>query len=328
MGKIRCSIVGLGRIGSLLEEDKLREKPCTHAGAIVKNRSCVLAAGCDIKRERQELFSRRWGCPRVYADIDDMLSEVPTDVLHIATPPETHRLLVERALSHDVRVIVCEKPLAPTSSEALKIANFHASGKAKILTNHERRYSGNYLMVKRRIERAPFGHLLSIQARLFMGERVPVTDVLLEDGTHLVDIIQFLSGQMLCLSAVELYAGRLHESLFVICRAGEVPAVMEIGSGRNYIDFELDLSFERGRIRIGNGLYEEYRSGKSPYYEKMSSLLRTGAAGPAVTGYFTRMLRDAVACFRDEARMPVSSALDGYRTVAFIDAVKKKLGSM
>jgi hypothetical protein len=38
MDKISVAIVGLGRIGSLLEEDPRREKPCTHAGAIAANR--------------------------------------------------------------------------------------------------------------------------------------------------------------------------------------------------------------------------------------------------------------------------------------------------
>jgi hypothetical protein len=32
MDKIKAAIIGLGRIASLLENDTLREKPCTHAG--------------------------------------------------------------------------------------------------------------------------------------------------------------------------------------------------------------------------------------------------------------------------------------------------------
>lgn len=32
MSKLICALVGLGRIGSSLEKDPLREKPCTHPG--------------------------------------------------------------------------------------------------------------------------------------------------------------------------------------------------------------------------------------------------------------------------------------------------------
>jgi hypothetical protein len=42
MEKISAAIVGLGRIAGMLEEDSLREKPCTHAGAITANSDCVL----------------------------------------------------------------------------------------------------------------------------------------------------------------------------------------------------------------------------------------------------------------------------------------------
>ncbi|GHV88670.1 hypothetical protein AGMMS50267_10300 [Spirochaetia bacterium] len=40
MKKIPVAIIGLGRIASLLEDDRLREKPCTHAGAITANPDC------------------------------------------------------------------------------------------------------------------------------------------------------------------------------------------------------------------------------------------------------------------------------------------------
>ncbi len=44
MNKLKAAVIGLGRIASLLDEDTLREKPCTHSGAIAANEDCVLAA--------------------------------------------------------------------------------------------------------------------------------------------------------------------------------------------------------------------------------------------------------------------------------------------
>ena len=43
----KAAVVGLGRIGSLLEDDRLREKPCTHAGAAAANPGLILCAGKD-----------------------------------------------------------------------------------------------------------------------------------------------------------------------------------------------------------------------------------------------------------------------------------------
>jgi predicted dehydrogenase len=337
--KLRCSIVGLGRIGCLLEEDRLREKPCTHAGAITRNRDCTLAAGCDIDGRRRSLFARRWKCDRVFESLEEMLRLVPTDILHVATPPGTHRSIIERALPFGVKAIVCEKPLAETKADAERIARIHRAGRVKILTNHERRYSVDYLNARRHITRGTYGRLLSVSGRLYMGKGGDVFSTLLEDGTHLVDIIQFLAGCRLeAAGAVSEGTGRA-KTLCILARskvdrertdgavsrgdAGSIPVSLEVGTGRDHVVFELDLGFSSGRIRVGNGLYEEYESGPSPYYEGMKSLKRGEARRPRVTGFFSRMLEDAVACARESSHAPVSSALDGCSAVLFVDAVKR-----
>lgn len=219
-----------------------------------------------------------------------------------------------------------EKPLAKNSSDGLEIVNIHNSGKLKILINHERRYSKDYLIAKKRIEKKTLGELLSISAKLYMGRNNPVHDVLLHDGTHFIDIIRFLTSSSLKMLKTEKIIVSNKESLFIISetmdRAENVPVQLEIGSGRNYIVFELDLVFSAGRIRIGNGLYEEYVSERSPYYEKMNSLARINARRPEITGYFRNMLIDAVRCVREDSRMPLSSAADGYEALLFIDSVK------
>jgi predicted dehydrogenase len=89
MKKIRAAVVGLGRIGSLLEGDPKREKPCTHAGAIAALPNCILAAGADAEPERRRLFAERWGVP-VYADAEEMLAREKPALLSIATHPDSH----------------------------------------------------------------------------------------------------------------------------------------------------------------------------------------------------------------------------------------------
>ena len=159
MEKIRCSFIGLGRIASLLEADPLREKPATHAGAVNRNPYCVITGGCDTSPERRELFKARWSCP-VYADPAELLRAASPDILFIATHPDTHLEMTEIAVNHGVKVIVCEKPAADTLKKAQKIAFFHKQGKAKIIINHERRYSADYNEVKKHITEKTFGRLL------------------------------------------------------------------------------------------------------------------------------------------------------------------------
>lgn len=327
MQKLRCSIVGLGRIGSLLEDDVLREKPCTHAGAIAADPDCLLAGGCDIDTERSRLFAERWRCPHVGSDFEAMMAASRPDILHIATPPETHLDLVRRALTAGVRVLICEKPMAETSFEAREILRLARQENVKLLVNHERRYSRDYLRARDRLAAGAFGKLLSINARLCFGRTRPVSEVLLHDGTHLLDIIRFLTSSQLKAAAVESIRCGEEETLFISARAGGVPVKIEVGTGRNYADFEIDLSCAEGRLRIGNGLYEEYVSRPSRYYEGMRSLEKTPARRPRRTLYFANMLHDAVRCVREESRQPRSGGEDGCAAMDFIDTVKELLAA-
>jgi predicted dehydrogenase len=123
MKPVRAAIVGLGRIGSLLENDPMREKPCTHAGAITGNKDCVLVAGADMDEERRRLFRETWKCP-VYADADVMLKEHKPEILCIATHPDSHLFYCELAARREVKVAVCEKPLADSLEKAKKSRGF------------------------------------------------------------------------------------------------------------------------------------------------------------------------------------------------------------
>jgi predicted dehydrogenase len=292
MGKIKFCLVGLGRIGSGLEEDALREKPCTHTGAIVQNNDAILWGGCDIDIQKCQSFSEKWNCTSVFTNLDKMLVERKPDVLVIATPPETHLEIIEQAIFYKIKVIICEKPLASKINDARKIVRLAHTHKLKILTNHERRYSLDYIQVKNHVECKKFGELLSIVARLYMGETRDLDHILLHDGTHLIDILQFMTSLPLKKVSSQRYKIEQSESILVSAIVSRnknkdmLPILIEVGNGRNFVVFELDLVFSKGRIRIGNGLYEEYQSQPSPYYEKMNSLALNGAQRPALTGYF------------------------------------------
>ncbi len=318
----RCALVGLGRIGSLLEDDPLREKPCTHAGAMAGNPDCEIVGGCDLDPERRERFRERWEVTAVFPTIAELLRETAPELLAVATHPDSHFAMVRAAARSGVRVVVCEKPLADSRRDAERIARLHRSGRITVLVNHERRYSADYLRAKDRIERGDYGSLLSVTAKLFFGRTRSPRRMLWHDGTHLADIISFLCGSSLRVLRRSGPLDREGAGVVLVCRAGAIPVVIEAAAGRDYLQFELDLSFGSGRIRIGNGLYEEQRSGESPYYEGYRSLLPDHAVPPPEkTGYFARMMEDAVACLREPGRRPVSSAEDGLAVIRFLSSL-------
>jgi predicted dehydrogenase len=333
-GGVRAVIIGLGRIASLLEEDPLREKPCTHAGAIAATAGLVLSGGMDRDPERRAAFARRWACP-VFSDAAEMLRELRPQVVHIATHPDSHLAYVQLAEKEGAFVAVCEKPLADSLASARKIAAIHRRGRTRVIVNHERRYSANYQAMRQLITGGSFGKILSVKAALYMGQKRgknPILDVLWHDGTHLIDIASFLTGRTLRFQAVQgaRPAGKTgtlfcHGKLTAVKHGGgavpgqkALPFVLEAGAGRDHLVFEVEVSMERGRIRIGNGVYEVWESADSPYAQGFRALRKTADAFDGPTGYFVNMAADALACARDPGRAPLSSAQDGLAVIEFL----------
>ncbi len=321
--RARCAVVGLGRIASSLEKDSLREKPCTHTGAIQANPDCSLVGGYDIEEEAREGYREAWNVP-VYTGLEELLRETRPDILVVATYPESHRKITEAAVREGVPVLICEKPLARSLRDARAIERIHRRGKAKILVNHERRYSRDYRNAREAMETKRYGEILSVRGLLCFGSSAPRREVLLHDGTHLIDAINYLSGERVKLRRRFGPMRSADKSAFLFGRAGAVPVSIEVGSERDHLVFELELAFERGRIRVGNGVYSFEKSEESPHYEGYRSLLPDPEAPPKpeTTGYFAEMVADAVRCLREPEHQPLSSATDALEVMRFIRAVK------
>jgi hypothetical protein len=104
-----------------------------------------------------------------------------------------------------------------------------------------------------------------------------------------------------------------------------VPVVVDVGAERDHLVFEVELSFERGRVTVGNGVYRVEESAESGFYEGYRSLADTGARRQERTGYFSNMIADAVRCVRDPQAEPLSSARDGLAALRFIRTVRRPL---
>jgi predicted dehydrogenase len=320
---IRCAIAGLGRIGSTLEDDMLREKPASHAGAIAAHPECVIAAGADTNPEKREDFRRRWSCGAVFADYREMLSEIRPDIFHIAAPAEMHREMLLHAIGIGIPVILCEKPLAPTLDDAQAMLEYAEKGVSKIIVNHERRYALDYAEARRKALSGAYGGIVSITAKVLMGKKRKARDVLLDDATHMIDIIRYITGRELIIECVVGDPESTIAPLACLLRAGSIAVFLEAGPGRDHIVFEADISMRRGRIVIGNGYYQEYESAKSPFYEHLRSLRPLEASFPR-TEYFSRMFAEAVSLFKNERAEATSSIKDGYEAIKTIDGILKK----
>lgn len=320
---MNVAFIGLGRICSLLEDDPLREKPATHAGAFAMRNDCRIAGGYDTNSDRRQAFATRWNTQEFHSAAELLNGELPPHVLVIATHPDSHEYYLRMAMEHRLPVVVCEKPVAHNRSAARRMARLERSGPTRVVVNHERRFSRDYIIARQSVERGELGDLVSIRSQLFFGRTARHDRVFLHDGTHLVDAIHFLTADVLRVNGTFGCYRNDQSSVFVqgkLVRRG-IPVSIEIGAERDYLHFEIDLSFTGGRIRIGNGIFSWSRSSKSAYYSGYRSLVPAHKFPPEPTGYFSGMAEEAVGLVHEPSRRSRSTVEDGWHAMRVIASV-------
>ena len=105
MRKIRAAIIGTGNIAR------------AHVAALGKvGKRVELVAAVDVDSARAAAFCSEHGIPRSYVVPQEMLEEEAPDLVHVCTPPQSHRELSVQCMEAGAWVL-CEKPLCASLEE-------------------------------------------------------------------------------------------------------------------------------------------------------------------------------------------------------------------
>lgn len=172
MAKLRSAILGCGPRAEY------------HARVYDWIKDHELVACCDLDEKRLHRFGDRFGIAGRYGDLRTMLEEARPDLLHIVTAPNVRWSVVEAALDVPPRGMLIEKPLACTPSEGRRI--FHSCQEAGValFVNHQLRHHMPHLELREVVRSGDLGDIEWVRASC-RGN-------LLEQGTHLFDLVSFL----------------------------------------------------------------------------------------------------------------------------------------
>lgn len=324
----------------MLEEDLLRDKPCTHAGAFFANSKTEITAGCDIDEARLEKFGKKWKVKKLYADYKEMLSLEKPDIVCVATWTCLHKEMVIAAAESEVKGIFCEKPIALNSRDGQRMVDICRKNCVKLSINHERRYEYRHQKVKELVDSGAIGALKTMIGNALSsgGVRAEVKKCggggYFHDGTHLIDLLLYIGGDIKWVSGFE---DRPHGKNYIEETAGAVlafrsgaMAFVEGGGSRKYFNFELDIQGTTGRIIIGNATNEYYSTAPSPRYSGFTELENQappfGYAKEPSRNMFAVAAGDLVDSI-ENGRSPLSSGEDGLMALKIIEATYRSAQS-
>lgn len=245
MKKLSWSIIGAGQIAGGFDRPESAHvlthiKALKRSVSVDKNRISIVEP--DSKKSR--LFCKKWGISKSYVNINELLKVETPNAISVCTPPGSHESIIRRACGGGVRVILCEKPLASSYSDALSIIKLCRKSGVKLIVNYPRRFDPVHL---RAIELVKAGCLGKIQA--VTGY---YTKGLLNNGSHFINLLRALFGKI---TEVRNLGGPFskdfpYESPDFMTKHRGAECLVRALDHRNYMLFELDIIGKKGRVRL------------------------------------------------------------------------------
>lgn len=235
---LRMGVVGCGQVSRV-----------GHGPAIAADARAVIAACCDPDDANRRRFAKRFGVPRSFRRLDEMLDADPLDAVVIATPPMLHAEMVE-ACAERVPAILCEKPLAVTLEDCNRIIAARDRHDVLLQVGHSKRFETGFAKIRQWVRDGLIGpvHQINIEWHYYLPDlhagfvgwtldrlqawgidlrkkygmwRLEDSDSgggdLFDHGPHYFDLLQFIFADVesICCETRKLVDNRAHEDMSV-----------------------------------------------------------------------------------------------------------------
>ncbi len=143
----------------------------------------------------------------IFDDLEKALASQKIDMAVIATPTSSHMSIFRRLMQNSLHTFI-EKPMASNVEEASQCLDIwqKTNPQPKVMVGHCLRYTPTFQLVKKILDENALGQILSFTAEMYSPDVLKKTKgwrfkkgligggVLLDLGSHLVDMVQYLFG--------------------------------------------------------------------------------------------------------------------------------------
>jgi predicted dehydrogenase len=147
---------------------------------------------CDLDEERARAVLGRYTTVKATAAYERVLADPAVAAVAIATPAATHFDLVRAALEAGKHVLV-EKPLTPSVSDAVKLAELAERSGLALMCDHTYCYTPAVRRIRELIRTGEIGDVQFVDSvRINLGLVQPDVDVLWDLAPHDLSILDFV----------------------------------------------------------------------------------------------------------------------------------------
>ena len=157
-----------------------------HAHGYTASADATIVALADINLENARAFQAMHGGERIYTDYQEMLAREQLDIVSICTWPQHHAPMVIAAAEAGVKAIHCEKPMAPSYGEALRMVDICQAHSTQLTFNHQRRFATPFRTARDLLRSGSIGQLQRLEG---------ICRDLFDWGTHWFDMFSFYNEE-------------------------------------------------------------------------------------------------------------------------------------
>lgn len=174
--RLRVGVIGAGNIATIAQLPTLVQRADVELAALVS------------RRDDPSSLVRRWGFNAAYKTVEDMVDSQELDAVFVLTPRSEHAHAVQLCLSRDVDVF-CEKPLAPATDEAERLADLADERGRILMVDFNRRYAPVYTAGREVF--GTKGATFCVAQKNRPGSEYRAT---FENAIHMVDLLRWYCG--------------------------------------------------------------------------------------------------------------------------------------
>jgi len=192
-GNIRVGIIGAGLQGQ------------RRAQSLKQDKRATLAIVADTQYDRAELLADDMGC-QATANWKEVVNSGDVDIVIVCTPPNLHSLMCIAAMREGKHVL-CEKPLARNSEEAVKIVNVAREKGVKLKCGFNLRHHPGIWQAKAWLDEGIIGDPINLRFCYGIGgepgydknwrmdSEVSGGGQLMDQGVHVLDLSRYFLGE-------------------------------------------------------------------------------------------------------------------------------------
>jgi 1,5-anhydro-D-fructose reductase (1,5-anhydro-D-mannitol-forming) len=190
---INWGIIGCGAIADKCTARALKEARGSMLGAVVRR---------DLDKCRA--FAEKWGVPRYYGAVDEILKDEEVNAVYVATPIYLHCEQTIAAAEAGKHILV-EKPMAMTSAECEQMIGACEANRVKLMVCYYQRFNARHQKLQQMIADGLIGK--PVAARIQFGQYYPDTEgawrqipemggggAIMDTGSHCIDTLRALLG--------------------------------------------------------------------------------------------------------------------------------------